>query len=101
MWLTFDPRGDQIATVSLDGTVRVWDARSGALRFVPPAEPGGVEAVAFSADGSRIVVVYASGRILVHPIALPDAIEIARGRVTRSLTDDECRQYLHLEACPS
>ena len=28
-------------------------------------------------------------------------LEIARHNVTRSLTDEECRQYLHVEACPS
>jgi hypothetical protein len=32
---------------------------------------------------------------------LDELIRIAEGEVTRELTDDECRQYLHLpEGCP-
>ena len=27
--------------------------------------------------------------------------ELAWSRVTRSLTDDECQQYLHLDSCPA
>jgi WD40 repeat protein len=96
----FDRRGSKIVTASLDGTVRVWDARTGELIFTPPAEPSGVASVAFNGDGSQIIVIHADGRILAYPVALEDAIEIARSRVTRSLTEAECRTYLHLEACP-
>jgi len=46
-------------------------------------------------------VIHADGTILAHPVVLEDAIEIARSRVTRSLTVAECQTYLHLETCPS
>jgi hypothetical protein len=32
---------------------------------------------------------------------IDDHIEIAERNVTRSLTDEEYRQYLHLERCPA
>ncbi|HEX6386600.1 MAG TPA: hypothetical protein VF177_18160 [Anaerolineae bacterium] len=32
---------------------------------------------------------------------LEDTIALARARLTRSLTDEECRQYLHTDACPA
>ena len=32
---------------------------------------------------------------------LDDLIAIANERLTRGFTDDECRQYLHLERCPA
>ena len=99
--IVFDSRGSKIATASPDGTIRVWDVRTGDLIFTPPAEPSGVESVAFNPDGSQIIAIYGDGRIVANPIALEDAIEIARSRVTRSLTEAECRTYLHLEACPS
>lgn len=99
--IAFARRGSKIVTASFDGTVRVWDARTGVLIFTPPAEPSDVESVAFNADGSQIIVIHADGRILAYPVALEDAIDIARSRVTRPLTDAECRTYLHLEACPS
>ena len=97
----FARRGSKIVTASLDGTVRVWDARTGELIFTPPAEPTGVESVAFNGDGSQIIVIHADGKILAYPVALEDAIEFARSRVKRSLTDEECREYLHVETCPS
>lgn len=99
--IAFDGDGSRIATASLDGTVRVWDARTGDLLLSPPPEPSGVASVAFAQAGSQLVVVYADGRILVYPVALDDAIAVARSRVTRSLTDAECRRYLHLENCSS
>jgi WD40 repeat protein len=97
--IAFDRTGSQIATAS--GTVHVWDARTGERTFTPPVEASSVLAFEFSEDGSEIVVVYVDGRIIVYPIALDDAIEVARSRVTRSLTDEECQTYLHVPTCPS
>jgi WD40 repeat protein/tetratricopeptide (TPR) repeat protein len=97
--IAFDPTSSQIATAS--GTVNVWDVRTGEPTFTPPVEASSVVAFEFTEDGSRIAVVYVDGRIIVYPIALDDAIEIARSRVTRSLTDEECRTYLHVPTCPS
>jgi hypothetical protein len=34
-------------------------------------------------------------------IALDDVIEIARARITRGFTDEECRTYLHVPTCPA
>ena len=99
--IAFDRSGSQIATASLDGTMHVWDAPTGDPTFTPPFEPSGVVGFEFTADGSRIVVLYEDGRIIAYPIALRDAIEIARERVTRSLTDEECQTYLHVPTCPS
>jgi hypothetical protein len=31
---------------------------------------------------------------------MDDLLALARSRAARSLTHDECRQYLHVEACP-
>ena len=40
------------------------------------------------------------GLVRVWALDLDDLIAIATERVTRNFTDDECRQYLHLERCP-
>jgi WD40 repeat protein len=97
----FSPDGTRIATVSDDGVARVWNAQTGALIFTSLDEPGHLEGAAFNQDGSRIALLYSDGRILVHAIAFKDVLEIAKGRVTRSLTDVECRTYLHVPACPT
>ena len=48
-----------------------------------------------------VVAVYSDGRIIVDAITLADVIEIARARLTRGFTDEECRTYLHVPACPA
>ena len=97
----FDKSGRRFATRSLDGTVTVWDTRTGHPLFTPPPEPSKPMRIWFGDEGSLLIVVYEDGRILVYPIALSDAIDIARSRVTRSLTDEECRRFLHVAACPA
>jgi hypothetical protein len=36
-------------------------------------------------------------------LALPieDVLQLAKSRVTRSLTTEECQQYLHVDVCPT
>jgi DNA-binding SARP family transcriptional activator/WD40 repeat protein len=98
---TFSADGRLFVTGSLDGTARVWNASTGDLIFTSPVESSDVAAVAFTPDGSGVTVIYSDGRIVVYPIALEDAIEIARSRLTRGLTDQECRRYLHVPSCPA
>lgn len=99
--MRFSGRGDRIAVVNRDRTVGVWDVMTGKHLYAPPAEVSDVNEASFSEDGSRLVVVYDDGMIISHAIALDDAIEIARSRVTRSFTEPECRIYLHVASCPT
>jgi WD40 repeat protein/DNA-binding SARP family transcriptional activator len=98
----FDPMGERVATAGTDGSVRVWDPRTGrqqvALRL---ATPVGAESVAFSPDGRRVVTTWEDGVTRVWTLDLDELIDIARARLTRGLTTAECRQYLHVDSCPS
>jgi WD40 repeat protein len=99
--VTFSPDGTRIVTSSDDGAARVWNTKTGKLIFTSPDEQNNLEGAAFSQDGSKIALFYSDGRILVHAIAFEDVLEIAKGRVTRSLTDAECRTYLDVPTCPT
>jgi WD40 repeat protein len=58
--LSFSPDGRYLAGVGADGTVRIWDMQSGALRNVLRGQAGAVSgycyAVAFSPNGLELVV---------------------------------------------
>jgi hypothetical protein len=55
-----------------------------------------VTGLGFSADGTRLVSASPDGVVRVWALDLDDLIRIAKREVTRELSDDECRQYLHL-----
>ncbi|KJY15797.1 hypothetical protein VR46_45545, partial [Streptomyces sp. NRRL S-444] len=49
--VSFSADGLTLATGSDDRTVRLWDAKNGALRTVLPGHTGAVRSVAFGGDG--------------------------------------------------
>ncbi|MBN2499010.1 MAG: PQQ-binding-like beta-propeller repeat protein [Deltaproteobacteria bacterium] len=65
----FSPDGKRIATGAGDRRVRVWEAASGKLLLDLPGHRQGVDAVAFSADGRRLL----SASYLGHSVRLWDA----------------------------
>jgi len=73
-WVTYSSDGQRIATASLDGTARVWNAKSLQLLQTLDAHEGIVGGVAFVTRDSRtIATVGADGQLLVW--ALPDSPE--------------------------
>jgi WD40 repeat protein len=95
-----DPQRNWIATASGDTTVRLWNASTGVTELVLRGHPGPLWRVRFSPDGSQLASIGQDGAVRVWALDLDDLIAIARTKVTRSLTADECRQYLYLAACP-
>ena len=99
--LAFDAAGQQVATSGDDGSVRVWDPRTGrqqlVLRLATPLAARGVE---FTPDGDRLVTVWVDGITRIWTLDLDELVDIAQERVTRGLTTAECQQYLHTDTCP-
>jgi WD40 repeat protein/DNA-binding SARP family transcriptional activator/tRNA A-37 threonylcarbamoyl transferase component Bud32 len=100
----FNPDGHLIVTGEEGGKIKIWDADSGnrVITLLEDGE-GAISHVEFSPDGRRVLASVsgpANSTVLEFILPLEELIETAQSRVTRSLTDDECRQYLHLDACP-
>jgi WD40 repeat protein len=98
--VAFSPAGKQIATAGVDGTAKVWDAVTGANLLTLPVDSRGAGGITFRPDGKRLAVGAVSG-VYVFVLPIEDLVELAKSRLTRSLTIEECQQYLHLETCPN
>jgi len=61
---------------------------------------GAVYRVALSPDGMRIVSVGRDRTVRVYELEIEELIVLARSRLTRELTRNECQKYLHLDVCP-
>ena len=102
--VAFSPDGSRIAAGGEDDTTRIFDARTGeqsvVLRGSGPTADLCVRSVAFSPDGTMLGT-QNPGAVRIWALDIDVLLETAERNVTRSLTDEECRQYLHVERCPS
>jgi hypothetical protein len=78
----------------------VWDRDDGRLLQVIPMGDDWARGVAFHGE-QHLLVGTAGGIVAVLTTDLDELVEIARGRLTRGLTDQECRTYLRRDTCPT
>jgi WD40 repeat protein len=97
--VAFSPDGSRVAVPHTDGTVRLFETATGAQQLVLPGFGCTVSRVAFSPDGTKLASASPCGGLRVWALDIDDLLEIARREVPRTLTDQECRQYLHMDHC--
>jgi WD40 repeat protein len=90
-----------VATGSKDGTVKIWDASTGANLLTFPGGSAGATGISFNLDGTRFAVKGGEGGVYIFVLPIDDVIALAKSRLTRSLTTEECQQYLHMAICPA
>lgn len=105
--VAFSPDGTRLAAASGGRRVIVWDI-SGVLEGSTNTGqelvtlPSAGNSVAFSPDGRLLATdsdTDSTARVYILPI--DELLPLARSRLTRTWTLEECRQYLHQETCPA
>jgi WD40 repeat protein len=74
--------------------------RSGRELITIAAHSGYVRSVAWTPDGKRLLSAGDDGIIQVYAMDIDLLMSLARSRVTRNLTPEEGRKYLHREDVP-
>lgn len=98
--LDWSPDGTQIVTAGSDGTARIWDAETGTELVTLYQGPYPVEGAIFTADGKHIITTSDDGAIREYTLDINELVALAKARLIRSWQEDECKKFLHLDACP-
>jgi WD40 repeat protein/DNA-binding SARP family transcriptional activator len=99
--LAFNRDGSRLGSACFDGYAKVWDVQSGQELFTLYGNTSNVFGVAFSPDDTRLATAGGDGTLRIYTLQMEELIRLARTRLTRTLSDGECHQYLHVEQCPA
>jgi WD40 repeat protein len=116
--VAFSPGGSRLITAGEDGTIKVWNARTGQELFSLYGNTSSVVRIAFSSDCAsppevaiatpikkanpcRLLTASEDGTVRSYLVQLEDLVVLAKSRLGRTLTTEECQKYLHMEQCPS
>ncbi|HSJ59223.1 MAG TPA: WD40 repeat domain-containing protein, partial [Anaerolineae bacterium] len=99
--VAFCSTGDRLATGSGDGTITLWDAATGLPLLSLSGHEAPVGALACSPGGDYVATAGFDGTTRVFVVQPDRLVALARSRLTRSFTPEECIKYLHMDKCPA
>jgi WD40 repeat protein len=103
--LRFSPDGRWLASTSgFDGEFGVWEVAT-QRPILNMKLDGTVSVLGFSPDGRHLAIGFYEPRggqhsVRVYALGADELMGIAGAKVTRGMTDEECRTYLEVDACP-
>ena len=95
------PNGASVATTGEDGTRRVEEPETGRELLTLVGHANLVYGVDSSPDGRLLATASPDGTVALHLLPIEEFVDLASERVTRTLTDEECQEYLHVPQCRS
>jgi WD40 repeat protein len=95
--LTWSRDGHRLFTAQSNSQVGVWDVNTGQQLFAIPVAGGNLWEVAMSSTTQRMAVT--AGFISTLALDIEELLGLAKARVTRSLTAEECHRYMHTGKC--
>lgn len=98
--VAFSRDGTRLVAGSVDQTAIVWDAATGEELETLPGHTSGVYGAEFNADGTRLLTASDDGTARVFLLRVQDLVALARSRLTRGWTSEECQRFLHTDQCP-
>jgi WD40 repeat protein/serine/threonine protein kinase/DNA-binding XRE family transcriptional regulator len=98
--IDYSADGKYIATAGLDGVAKVWDANTGQELHTLQGSSAQIRGAHFNADGTHLITTGMDGVIREYTLRIDELVELAKARLTRSWTTDECRRFLHIGQCP-
>jgi WD40 repeat protein len=97
--IAFSLDGTRLATASADRTVKLWDFGTGQELLTLYGHTERIWDVAFSPDGTRLASLGDDVTVRVYVLPIEELEALARSRVTRALTVEECDKY-RIIPCP-